>query len=114
MPVYCSNFYGSVQCRGYAPRFGERCTFCTHPHSKAKLTRASYQMHGRGRPLQPGRLPASEPDWTPSRTPSDEDEDDEFDVHEGDVFKQALRRRRGAGTRVRQQLQSLLDDGQSS
>ncbi|ROT41007.1 hypothetical protein SODALDRAFT_357034 [Sodiomyces alkalinus F11] len=102
MPVYCSNFYGSIQCRGYAPRFGERCGFCT--------------VHRRGRPLKPGLLPpAEEPDWNPPHTPSDDDEDEEFDEREYDASKRtALRRRRGAETGVRQQLQSLLDCRRSS
>ncbi|CAI4211222.1 unnamed protein product [Parascedosporium putredinis] len=29
MTYYCSNYYGSIQCRTTVARFGDRCKLCT-------------------------------------------------------------------------------------
>ncbi|KAL2111065.1 hypothetical protein VUR80DRAFT_324 [Thermomyces stellatus] len=29
MTFYCSNYYGSIQCRTTVARFGDRCKLCT-------------------------------------------------------------------------------------
>ncbi|CRK15900.1 hypothetical protein BN1708_011585, partial [Verticillium longisporum] len=64
MSVYCSNFYGSIQCRNFAARFGDRCGFC--------------KVHERGRPIKEGKLPNAPTAWEPC-SPTIEEEEDEDD-----------------------------------
>ncbi|RNJ53756.1 hypothetical protein D7B24_001387 [Verticillium nonalfalfae] len=72
MSVYCSNYYGSIQCRNFATRFGDRCGFC--------------KVHERGRPIKEGKLPNVPTAWEPCSPTIEEEEDEGYKTTSGSTL----------------------------
>ncbi|KAH6707135.1 hypothetical protein EV126DRAFT_457470 [Verticillium dahliae] len=95
MSVYCSNFYGSIQCRNFATRFGDRCGFC--------------KVHERGRPIKEGKLPNAPTAWEPCSPTIEEEEDEDDKTTSGSTLPKCLEDALCKGSTHLTEEESLLD-----